>query len=68
MSKKSNSALGRWTSSEKERFLKGYEKFGRNWIEIQKVVKTRNLTQIRSHAQKVLQKREHNGLDPLSDD
>ena len=47
---------GRWTKSEHERFLKGLERYGRDWFAIQKVVKTRSLIQIRSHAQKVFLK------------
>ena len=44
---------GRWTKAEHKKFLKALEKYGRNWVLVQKVVKTRSLPQIRSHAQKV---------------
>ena len=47
---------GRWTKSEHDRFLKGLEKYGKDWEMIQKVVKTRTKTQVRSHAQKVFLK------------
>ena len=47
---------GRWTKTEHERFLKGLERYGRDWVSVQKVVKTRNLIQVRSHAQKVFMK------------
>lgn len=63
-SRKENYLFGRWTASECQRFLKGYENCGRNWMEVQKYVKTRNLSQIRSHAQKIFLKREDHGLDP----
>lgn len=43
---------GKWSKSEHVRFLKGFSAFGKNWSEIQKLVKTRNLAQVRSHAQK----------------
>lgn len=43
---------GKWSKSEHERFLKGFSAFGRNWSEVQKLVKTRSLAQVRSHAQK----------------
>lgn len=46
---------GRWSASEHDRFLRGFEIYGRKWVEVQKIVKTRTLTQVRSHAQKVLQ-------------
>lgn len=45
----------------------GFEKHGRNWAEIAKIVKTRSLTQVRSHAQKVLMRKEVNGLDENSE-
>ena len=44
---------GRWTRAENEKFLNALEKYGRNWVKIQKKVKTRTLPQIRSHAQKM---------------
>ena len=44
---------GRWTIPEHNRFLKGLEKYGKNWTEVQKKVKTRTTEQVRSHAQKV---------------
>jgi len=47
---------GKWSKTEHDRFIKGVEKYGKDWVIIQKVVKTRTLTQVRSHAQKVFQK------------
>ena len=44
---------GRWTESEHKRFLKGLEKYGRNWALIQKKIKSRSVSQVRSHAQKM---------------
>ena len=44
---------GRWTRAENQKFLTALEKYGRNWVKIQKKVKTRTLPQIRSHAQKM---------------
>lgn len=54
---------GRWSKSESERFVKALEKFGRNWVEVQKIVKTRSLTQVRSHAQKYFLSLNKNGAD-----
>lgn len=34
-------------------FLKGLNKYGKNWVQIQKIIKTRSVAQIRSHAQKI---------------
>lgn len=61
--KQSKTLNGRWSKSEHERFIKGYDKFGRSWVEIQKIVKTRTLTQVRSHAQKVFLNPGQNELD-----
>ena len=36
--------------------MKALEKYGRNWIKVQKMVKTRTLPQVRSHAQKTFLK------------
>ena len=55
--------LGKWRRSEQNAFLKALEKYGRNWEEIQKKVKTRSLTQIRSHANKIFQKIPKQDLD-----
>ena len=33
--------------------MKAMEKYGKNWPLVQKAVKTRTLTQVRSHAQKL---------------
>ena len=59
---------GRWTRSEQERFLNALEKYGRNWVLVQKAVKTRNLTQVRSHAQKVFLKMSKADIEALIGD
>lgn len=33
--------------------MKALQKYGKNWVLVQKVVGTRNLAQVRSHAQKL---------------
>lgn len=44
--------VGRWTKEEKYNFLKGMKEYGNDWKMVQKVIKTRSSSQIRSHAQK----------------
>ncbi len=44
---------GRWTRAEHEKFMDALDKYGRDWVKIEKKMKTRSLLQIRSHAQKV---------------
>lgn len=36
--------------------MKALEKYGRDWVNVQKFVKSRTLSQVRSHAQKVFLK------------
>jgi SHAQKYF class myb-like DNA-binding protein len=45
-------ATGRWTAEEHVAFEQGLADVGRDWKSIQKMVPTRSLTQIRTHAQK----------------
>ena len=47
---------GRWEHKEHLRFLGGCLQFGNNWKKVETYVKTRTSTQIRSHAQKYLNK------------
>ena len=49
---------GRWDKNEHLRFLGGCLQYGNNWKKVETFVKTRNSTQIRSHAQKYLKKLE----------
>jgi len=52
---------GRWTKEEHTIFLHGYERFGRSWKDIAGLLQTRNSEQVRTHAQKFFQKKEHPG-------
>lgn len=54
--KVNNSENGRWKKSEHDKFMKALEKYGRDWVKVQKKVKTRSLAQVRSHAQKTFLK------------
>ncbi|GAB5030036.1 sant myb domain protein [Nannochloropsis oceanica] len=47
---------GRWTCEEHVLFLKGLEMHGKGWKKIAKLIKTRTVVQIRTHAQKYFQK------------
>ena len=51
-----NSNNGRWTREEQNRFAEAVLKYGNDWKNIQNYVSTRNITQVRSHAQKFLMK------------
>lgn len=48
--------VGRWTSEEHALFLKGLEMHGKGWKKIAKLIKTRTVVQIRTHAQKYFQR------------
>ena len=50
------SAGGRWTKEEQKKFAEAILKYGNDWKKIQEHVSSRNITQIRSHAQKFLMK------------
>ena len=43
---------GPWTKAEHILFLRGLVMYGKNWFDVQQVVKSRDQAQVRSHAQK----------------
>lgn len=45
-------SCGRWKVDEHQRFVEAIIKFGNDWKQVQKYVRTRSSTQARSHAQK----------------
>ena len=51
-----NSNSGRWTKEEQYLFAEAVLKYGNDWKSIQSHVSSRNITQVRSHAQKFLMK------------
>ena len=53
---------GRWDKEEQKRFAEAVLKFGNDWKKIQNHVSSRNITQVRSHAQKFLMKLKENDL------
>jgi len=53
---KGNSNGGRWNKDEQYRFAEAVLKYGNDWKQIQSHVFSRNMTQVRSHAQKFLMK------------
>ena len=52
----SKESIGRWTNQEQGAFIVGLKRYGRNWKRVQRLIKTRTLTQIRTHAQKFFRK------------
>lgn len=56
---------GRWTKSEHDKFMNALQKYGRDWVSVQKAIKSRTLTQVRSHAQKVFLKMSDQDVDAL---
>ena len=53
---------GRWDKEEQKRFAEAVLKFGNDWKKIQNHVSSRNITQVRSHAQKFLMKLKESDL------
>ena len=51
--------VSRWGIDEHARFLIGYQMHGHRWTEVCKIVATRAVVQVRSHAQKCLEKLEN---------
>ena len=53
---------GRWTEAEHDAFLEGLEMYGKRWNMISRHIKTRNVIQTRTHAQKYYLKLCKDGL------
>ena len=51
--KKVQNNSGKWSRIENTLFIEGVIKYKCNWKKIQKSIKTRTITQTRSHAQKI---------------
>ena len=52
-------AKGKWTSEEHEQFIKGVKKHGKDWVKVTVMVKTRSVSQVRTHAQKFFKRVEN---------
>eukprot|EP00937_MAST-01D_sp_MAST-1D-sp2_P006367 g6367.t1 len=50
-------SLGRWSAQERSAFEEGLRLYGRDWKRVSGVIRTRSLTQIRTHAKKYFNKR-----------
>ena len=57
-----NSNGGRWNKDEQKLFAEAVLKFGNDWKKIQNHILSRNITQVRSHAQKFLMKLKENNF------
>jgi SHAQKYF class myb-like DNA-binding protein len=53
---------GRWTKQERLKFAYALFKFGTDWNKIKNYISTRNMVQLRSHAQKFLEKLKNDKL------
>ena len=53
-----STASGRWSAQEHGLFLQGLMKYGKGWKKIAEMIQTRNVVQVRTHAQKYFQKLE----------
>jgi len=51
-------ATGRWSTAEHALFLKGLAAYGKEWKKVSKMIPSRTVVQIRTHAQKYFQKLE----------
>lgn len=65
-----NTSSGRWTTNEHEIFLAGLKEHGKGWKKIAEMIVTRNVVQVRTHAQKYFQKLERSkqsiaGVSPV---
>ena len=58
----STERTGRWTEAEHDAFLEGLEMYGKKWNKISRHIKTRNVIQTRTHAQKYYLKLCKDGL------
>ena len=52
-SKASKKNVGRWTAEEHRLFLQGQEQYGKDWKKIAQLIKSRTLTQICVHSERV---------------
>ena len=57
-----NSNGGRWNKDEQKRFAEAVLKYGNDWKQIQNHIYSRNITQVLSHAEKLLMKLKDNNF------
>ena len=60
--KPENTNGGRWNKEEQRLFAEAVLKYGNEWKKIQDHISSRNITQVRSHAQKFLMKLKENNI------
>jgi len=63
-----NENTGRWTSTEHRLFLEGLQAHGKAWAKIATLIETRNVLQVRTHAQKYFAKLAKDRASGIMDD
>jgi len=66
--KAENANTGRWTSTEHRLFLQGLQAHGKAWSKIATLINTRNVLQVRTHAQKYFAKLARDRASGIMDD
>lgn len=55
-----------WTKAENQRFIEGVRRDGKQWIKVQQYVKTKDISEVRKAAQKLMKDIENNPKGELA--